>query len=50
MDMLHAASRAIEAANRPDASQADLDSLGQLFDQVSILISASALFKTMFQF
>ena len=35
MEVLHATLRAVEAANRPDASQTDLDHLGQLFDQVT---------------
>lgn len=35
MDVLEATLRAIEAGNRPDASQSDLNALGQAFDQVS---------------
>lgn len=37
MDILHTTVRAIEAANRPDAPQVDLNNLGQLFDQVLTL-------------
>lgn len=36
MEVLHATLRAVEAASRPDASQADLNHLGQLFDQVNL--------------
>ena len=35
MEVLRTTLHTVEAAHRPNASKADLDNLGQLFDQVS---------------
>lgn len=40
MEVLQATLGAVEAANRPDASQDDLNALGKLFDQVRVAFPA----------